>query len=227
VFHEKEKDRAVPRAKLSDLDGYLTTSHVASTFELSPYLIKARIEDGTLPPASRTTDAGVLLFDDDWIAQARGILATVTPRKRRRSASVSSQVPTPRAFLGHDIGEPGWLPDWEQVTGYFTALADASDRVEVEVLGQSTEGKPYLVVAVSAAENLRPEARQRNRDALGRAADRRGAICRRDSRDPAFKRNWRDVDDDAACLRPRHRRGRGFAGRAGKHADPAGSKPQS
>ncbi|MBA3274238.1 MAG: hypothetical protein H0T72_00475 [Chloroflexia bacterium] len=163
----------MPRAKLSDLDGYLTTSHVASTFELSPYLIKARIEDGTLPPASRTTDAGVLLFDDDWIAQARGILATVTPRKRRRSASVSSQVPTPRAFLGHDIGEPGWLPDWEQVTGYFTALADASDRVEVEVLGQSTEGKPYLVVAVSAAENLRPEARQRNRDALGRLWDAR------------------------------------------------------
>ncbi len=164
----------MPRAKLKDLDGYQTTSHVASSFGLSPYLIKARILDGTLPRASKTTAAGVLLFDDDWIAKARGVLSSVTPRKRRRSASVASQVPSPRTFLGHDIGEAGWLPGWDQVVDYFTALANASDRVEADVLGHSTGGQPYLVVAVSAPENLRPEARQRNRESLNRLWDPRG-----------------------------------------------------
>ncbi|MEJ7902017.1 MAG: hypothetical protein WKF63_09215, partial [Thermomicrobiales bacterium] len=163
----------MPRAKLKDLDGFLTTSNVASTFGLSPYLIKARIDDGTLPGPSRVTDGGVLLFDDTWLAEARSVLSSVTPRKRRRSGLTTSQVPSPQAFLGHAIGEAGWLPGWDQVVGYFTAVADASDRVEVEVLGQSTEGRPYLVVAVSAPENLRTEARQRNRDALGRLWDAR------------------------------------------------------
>ncbi len=163
----------MPRAKSSELAGYYTTSYVATSFGLSPYLIKARIDDGTLPRATRVTDAGVLLFDDTWVTEARGVLSSVTPRKRRRSASTRSQAPSPQAFLGHDIGEAGWLPDWEQVVGYFTALTDASDRVEAEVVGQSTEGRPYLVVAVSAPENLRPEARQRNRAALDRLWDAR------------------------------------------------------
>lgn len=161
----------MPRAKRSELDGYFTTSHVATTFRLSPYLVKARIDDGTLPQASRVTNAGVLLFNDSWIAEARAVLSTVKPRKRRRNASTASHVPAPRAFLGHEIGEAGWLPGWDQVVDYFTALGNASDRVEVEILGQSTEGKPYLVVAVSAPEHLRPEARDRNRAMLGRLWD--------------------------------------------------------
>ncbi len=163
----------MPRAKLKELDGFLTTSSVASIFGLSPYLIKARIEDGTLPEASRVTDGGVLLFDDDWIDRARDVLSSVTLRKRRRRTSMTALVPSPHAFLGHTIGEAGWLPGWDQVVGYFTAVAEASDRVDVEVLGQSTEGRPYLVVAVSAPENLRAEARQRNQDSLGRLRDAR------------------------------------------------------
>ena len=145
----------MPRAKLKDLDGYLTTSHVAMAFSLSPYLIKARIDDGTFPPASKVSDAGVLLFDDAWMTAARGILASVTPRKRRRSTPSVSQAPSPIGFFGHEIGEAGWIPNWDAVVAYFEALATVSDRVDTEVLGTSTDGRPYLVVAVSAPENLR------------------------------------------------------------------------
>lgn len=163
----------MPRAKQVDLEGFHTTSQVAASFGLTPYLIKARIEDGTLPAPSRTTNAGVLLFDDDWISAARTKLAGVTPRKRRRHAPASDRIPSPRSVLGHDIGEAGWLPDWDQVTAYFSALAEASDRIDIEVAGQSTEGRHYLVVAVSAPANLRPDARRRNRLALGRLWDGR------------------------------------------------------
>jgi hypothetical protein len=178
----KNKDIIVPRAKLKDLDGFLTTSHVASAFSLSPYLIKARIEDGTLPPASKISESGVLLFDDTWMSQAREVLTSAIPRKRRRTAPPTSHVPTPESFFGHSIGEPRWLPEWKEVIGYFEALAAASDRVETEVLGTSTEGRPYLVVAVSAPENLRPEAREHNRVALGGLWDPRSTNVRDVSR---------------------------------------------
>jgi len=168
------KDPPVPRAKLKDLEGFVTTPHLAAVFDVSTYVIKARIVDGTLPPASRILDSGVLLFDDAWIATARDIMATTSPAKRRRRrASLISQAPSPKSFFGHDPGEAGWLPDWDEVTRYFEALAAASDRIETEVLGTSTEGRPYLMVAVSAPENLRPDARQHNREALGRLWDSR------------------------------------------------------
>jgi hypothetical protein len=71
------------------------------------------------------------------------------------------------------MGEAGWMPGWDDVIRYFEALAAASDRVETKVLGQSTEGRPYIVVAVSAPENVLPDARQRNREALAKLWDAR------------------------------------------------------
>jgi len=163
----------VPRAKLEELKGYLTTSSVADALGLSAYLIKARIADGTLPPASKTSDAGVLLFDDEWMAAARDVLATQPQRRRRREVRTSSRIPAPERVLGHRMGEAGWLPEWDDIVRYFRELDAASSRVSVEVLGESTDGKPYIVVAVSAPENLQPSARERNRQLLGKLWDPR------------------------------------------------------
>ena len=46
--------------------------------------------------------------------------------------------------------------------GRVSGVVPGDDGVEVEVLGESTNGEPYVVVAVSAPENLQPSARQRN-----------------------------------------------------------------
>jgi len=165
----------VPRARLEDLKGYLTTSSVADALGLSAYLIKARIADGTLPPASKISDAGVLLFDDIWMAKAREILANAPSRRRRREVRRVSNIPSPERVLGHGMGEPGWLPDWGEIVRYFKELEAASPRVNVEVLGESTNGLPYIVVAVSAPENLQANARDLNRELLGRLWDARGA----------------------------------------------------
>jgi hypothetical protein len=163
----------VPRAKLEELKGFLTTSSVADALGLSAYLIKARIADGTLPPASKTSEAGVLLFDDAWMATARDVLASAPQRRRRRDARVSTRIPSPERVLGHRMGEAGWLPEWDDILRYFRELDAASGRVSVDVLGESTSGKPYIVVAVSAPENLQPSARERNRQLLGRLWDPR------------------------------------------------------
>jgi hypothetical protein len=141
---------------------------------LSAYLIKARIADGTLPPASKISEAGVLLFDDAWMVKAREILSSKPSRRRRREAKRAPNVPSPERVLGHAVGEPGWLPTWDEMRTYFDALADATPRVSVEVLGESTLGVPYIVVAVSAPENLQSSARQLNRDLLTQLWDSRG-----------------------------------------------------
>jgi hypothetical protein len=73
------------------------------------------------------------------------------------------------------MGEAGWLPEWDEIVRYFRELEAASPRVNVEVLGESTSGRPYIAVAVSAPENLQPNARELNRDLLARLWDARGA----------------------------------------------------
>lgn len=163
----------MPRAKLDDLKGYLTTSSVADALGLSAYLIKARIADGTLPPASRMSDSGVLLFDDEWMATARATLMSKQPRRRRKEVRTSTKVPAPERILGHRMGESGWLPTWDDIIRYFNELEDLTPKVSVEVLGESTNGNPYIAVAVSAPENLQANARERNCELLGQLWDSR------------------------------------------------------
>ena len=166
----------MPRAKLADTRDFLTTKTAAERLGLSPYLIKARISAGVFPPPTRVSDGGVILLDDAWLTAARAALgqpgASVRGRGPRRRAPA---IPTPNDHLGYDLGTARRLPDWPEIVAYFNLLAAASDRVSVEELGRTTRDEPYLVVAISAPENLTPEARDRNRALLGRLADPRGA----------------------------------------------------
>jgi len=169
-----EKGTAVPRARLEDLQGFVTSSSVAETLGLSRYLLRARIADGSLPEASKVSNAGVLLFDDAWMDEARRNFVVTSATRRRGAGRSTSRIPSPEQVLGHIPGEAGWLPDWDQIVDYFRHLEQASNRVSVENLGTSTDGKPYIVVAVSAPENLQPSARARNRELLGKLWDPRG-----------------------------------------------------
>lgn len=65
------------------------------------------------------------------------------------------QIPAPEDVLGFVPGDDRKLASWDQVLGYFTALAKASDRVRFETLGQSTMGKPFVMATISAPENLK------------------------------------------------------------------------
>lgn len=164
----------MPRAKLTELEGFLTTSSVAEMLGLSPYLIKARISDGVLPPATRVSDAGVLLFDNAWVVEARAALSSVQRRRRRRGArTVNQPVPSPEQVLGHQMGEAGWLPTWHDIVRYFRELESSSPNVLVEQLGLSTSGLPYLAVYVASAGALQPEALDRNRALLAQLWDPR------------------------------------------------------
>ncbi|RJS89091.1 hypothetical protein CW700_05595 [Candidatus Bathyarchaeota archaeon] len=62
--------------------------------------------------------------------------------------------PSPEEFLGFKVGADRKLADWPQIVGYFRELAAGSDRVEVDVLGETTEGNPFIRVIISSPENL-------------------------------------------------------------------------
>ena len=67
----------------------------------------------------------------------------------------SSAAPSPTKYLGHVVGAEGELSHTTKIYGYFRELARASARVQVEVIGQTEEGREILLVLVSDEENLR------------------------------------------------------------------------
>ncbi|MBI3694148.1 MAG: peptidase M14 [Acidobacteria bacterium] len=70
-------------------------------------------------------------------------------------------VPTPEFHFGHKIGADRTVLDWSKVVDYFRLLGQSSDRIRFEELGKTTEGRPFIVATISAAENLRDLERYR------------------------------------------------------------------
>ncbi len=65
-----------------------------------------------------------------------------------------AEIPSPQSHLGYRPGADGRLVSWDGVTEYFRKVDRASDRVTVRVLGETTEGRPYVAAFVSSAETI-------------------------------------------------------------------------
>lgn len=63
------------------------------------------------------------------------------------------QVPTPREYFGVEIGAPGVLVKHGEILEYYRELERRSDRVRVEVVGESTDGRPVYYAIVTSPEN--------------------------------------------------------------------------
>ena len=61
--------------------------------------------------------------------------------------------------------------DWDKVVGYFHVLAGASDRILVEELGKTAEGRPFIAATMAEAATLKNL--DRYRDIQQRLADPR------------------------------------------------------
>ena len=68
---------------------------------------------------------------------------------------ISAQPPTPESHFGHRIGVDRELLDWDKVVSYFQALGKTSDKVRVEELGKTAEGRPFIAATISSAATLR------------------------------------------------------------------------
>jgi hypothetical protein len=83
-------------------------------------------------------------------------------------------VPSPTDHLGHIAGAPGELSNTETIYAYYRALADTSDRLRVEVIGRTEEGREFIlpwrrtVVSSKACDTFIPVSGFRQRPSSGR-----------------------------------------------------------
>jgi hypothetical protein len=82
-------------------------------------------------------------------------LATLLLVSLSVSAQVPAPLPTPESHFGHRMGVDRELLDWDKVVSYFQALAKSSDKIRVEELGKTAEGRPFIALTISAPETLR------------------------------------------------------------------------
>jgi Zinc carboxypeptidase len=100
------------------------------------------------------------------IALALGAVAA------RAVPPVETRIPSPESVLGFRPGDDGKLADWPEVVRYFRALDKASERVLVEDVGPTTEGRPFLIATITSEANM-ARLQEIRRDNL-RLADPRG-----------------------------------------------------
>ncbi len=62
---------------------------------------------------------------------------------------------SPTEYLGFAPGDDYQLVDYETMIGYFSLLAQQSSRVLVQEIGRTTEARPFYLVIISSADNIR------------------------------------------------------------------------
>jgi len=87
-------------------------------------------------------------------ALCRPMTLAATPR-RAPEVATKSRVPAPRDVLGFTPGDDRKLAAWAQIVEYFKQLDRASDRVQLEELGKTTLGRPFMLATISSPENLK------------------------------------------------------------------------
>lgn len=67
------------------------------------------------------------------------------------SVRYNPAIPTPKSIIGHEVGE--WHVSHDKLVQYMRALDQASDRITIEVTGQSHEGRPLLLLTITSPAN--------------------------------------------------------------------------
>jgi hypothetical protein len=63
-------------------------------------------------------------------------------------------IPTAEEFLGFPVGADRQMADWGQMCAYFRHIAKETDRMRLEEVGRTTEGRPFICLTIAAPEVL-------------------------------------------------------------------------
>ena len=61
---------------------------------------------------------------------------------------------SPEAFIGHKVVEDRKLIDYHQIRAYFKELDEASDKVSVLTIGQTTLNEPMIMAVITSEANM-------------------------------------------------------------------------
>lgn len=71
-------------------------------------------------------------------------------------------IPTPKEHFGFNIGDDYMLANYTQAEAYYKKVADASDRVILQPIGKTEEGRNQYIIIVSSPENIQQLEKYRN-----------------------------------------------------------------
>ncbi len=60
-------------------------------------------------------------------------------------------IPTPQSVIGHEVGE--WHITHDRLVNYMMTLDKASDRISMEVIGQTHENRPVVILTITSPKN--------------------------------------------------------------------------
>jgi len=66
-----------------------------------------------------------------------------------------SHITTPEEQFGHKIGDDYWLATYAQLTEYWEKLAQESDRMILQTIGKTEEGRDMVMAIITSPENHR------------------------------------------------------------------------
>lgn len=66
----------------------------------------------------------------------------------------AQNLPTPEKHFGHIMGAEGKIIDFFDGLKYYRTLSKKSDRIRYSELGKTTDGNPFVLLIISAPENL-------------------------------------------------------------------------
>ena len=71
------------------------------------------------------------------------------------AAQAQTRITTPKEQFGHNFGDDYFLANYQQIAAYWRKLDGESDRMVVQEIGRTAEGRPHLMAIVTAPENHR------------------------------------------------------------------------
>ena len=83
-----------------------------------------------------------------------GVLVCVVLSLVTQAFAQTKHITAPVEQFGFEPGTDRKLADWTQLTAYYQKLASESERVRYQELGKTMEGRPFVLLTVSAPENL-------------------------------------------------------------------------
>ncbi len=68
-----------------------------------------------------------------------------------KNVNYNSSIPTPKSVIYHEVGE--WHVTHDRLVNYMKAVDEASDRISMQVMGYTYEGRPQMALIITSPQN--------------------------------------------------------------------------
>ncbi|OYW00261.1 MAG: hypothetical protein B7X11_04650, partial [Acidobacteria bacterium 37-65-4] len=76
-----------------------------------------------------------------------------TPAVRTAPRQAAARITSPKEEFGHNFGDDYFLANYQQISAYWKKLATESNRIVLEDMGKTAEGRTQLMAVVTSPEN--------------------------------------------------------------------------